>query len=86
VGARIALLAESSDVSYRAGVITGRLIFLVFVPVLLLAAIYWLSGRSGSTPIPFRRAITRWWVWVGGLAVGIVLLLTLAFLVAVNSG
>jgi uncharacterized membrane protein YdcZ (DUF606 family) len=81
-----ALLAASSDVSYRAGVITGRLFFLIFVPVVLLALIYWLSGRSGSTPMSFGHAITRWWVWVAGLLLGIVLLLTLAFLIAANSG
>ncbi|HET9849341.1 MAG TPA: hypothetical protein VFR68_12410 [Candidatus Dormibacteraeota bacterium] len=80
------LLAASSDFSYRAGVIAGRLILLIFLPVLLLALIYWLSGRSGPTPIPFRRAITRWWVWVAGLLLGIVLLLTLAFLIAANGG
>ena len=80
------MLASSSDVSYRAGVIAGRLILLIFVPVLLLALIYWLSGRSGPTPMTFRHAITRWWVWVAGLLLGIVVLLTLAFLIAANSG
>lgn len=80
------MLADSSDVAYRAGLITGRLILLIFLPVLLLALIYWLSGRSGPTPMSFRHAITRWWVWVAGLLLGIVMLLTLAFLIAVNGG
>ena len=55
------------------------------MPVLVLAVIYWLSGRSGPAPISFGRAITRWWVWVGGLGLGIMLLLTLAYLIAVNT-
>lgn len=80
------MLADSSDVAYRAGLITGRLILLIFLPVLLLALIYWLSGRSGPMPMSFRYAITRWWVWVAGLLLGIVTLLTLAFLIAVNGG
>ena len=78
-------LADSSSLSYRTGYITGRLLFLVLVPVLLLALIYWMSGRSGPAPMSFSHAISRWWVWVGGLLLGIVLLLTLAFLIAVNT-
>jgi hypothetical protein len=79
-----AFLASSSDVSYRAGRIAGRLIFLVVVPVFTIALIYWLAGRSGPTPMPFSRAISRWWVWVSGLLVGIVLLLTVAFALAAS--
>jgi hypothetical protein len=76
------VLVDTSSVSYRAGRITGRLIFLVLVPVFAIALIYWLSGRSGPTPMPFSHAISRWWVWVAGLLTGFVLLLTLAFSLA----
>jgi hypothetical protein len=78
-------LADSSDLSFRAGRITGRLIYLAIVPVFVIALIYWRSGRKGPTPMPFSHAISRWWVWVAGLLIGFVLLLVLAFSLAAGS-
>jgi uncharacterized membrane protein YdcZ (DUF606 family) len=75
-------LLDSSSTSYYAGRIAGRLIFLVVLPVFVIALIYWLTGRTGPTPMRFSHAVSRWWVWVAGLLAGIVLLLTLSFSLA----
>lgn len=76
MGALVAL--DSSSASYQAGRIVGRLIYLALIPVLVIAFIYWLSGRSRPQPMPFSHAISRWWVWVAGLLTGIVLLTVIA--------
>lgn len=74
----LAIALDSDSTSYRIGLVTGRLIFLVIVPVFVIALIYWLSGRSRPQPMRFSHAISRWWVWVVGLVSGFVLLLALS--------
>jgi uncharacterized membrane protein YdcZ (DUF606 family) len=74
----LAIALDSDSTSYRIGLVTGRLLFLVFIPVFVIALIYWLSGRSRPQPMPFSHAISRWWVWVVGLVSGFVLLLALS--------
>jgi len=78
----LAVLADSYSIGERAGRITGRLIWLAVLPVLVIALIYWRSGRSRPTPMPFSHAISRWWIWVVGLLTGLVLLVILAFVLA----
>ena len=68
--------------SYTAGRMVGRLLYLALIPVFVLALIYWLTGRSRPQPMPFSHAISRWWVWVSGLLIGVILLLALALAVS----
>jgi len=68
--------------SYRAGYVVGRLFYLALVPVFVIALIYWMSGRSRPEPMHFSHAISRWWVWVGGLLTGLLLLVAVGFAVA----
>jgi hypothetical protein len=74
-------LADTNSTSYQAGRVVGRLFWLAVVPVLVIALIYWLSGRSRPQPMPFSHAISRWWVWVVGLLTGLLLLTIFGFVV-----
>lgn len=68
--------------SYTAGRLIGRLLYLALIPVFVIALIYWRTGRSGPQPRSFSHAISRWWVWVSGLLIGIILLVALGFALA----
>jgi uncharacterized membrane protein YdcZ (DUF606 family) len=76
------LAADTTSTSYRAGYVVGRLFYLALVPVLVIALIYWLSGRSRPQPMRFSHAISRWWVWVVGLLAGFLLLIVLGVALA----
>ena len=78
----LAVLADSYSTSERAGRIAGRLLWLAILPVFVIALIYWLSGRSRPQPMPFSHAISRWWVWVGGLLIGFLLVVVIGFALA----
>jgi hypothetical protein len=77
-----ALAGDSSSGAYRAGQVAGRFFYLAFVPVFLIALVYWLSGRTRPQPMPFSHAISRWWVWVAGVVTGLLLLTGLGFALA----
>jgi hypothetical protein len=77
-----AVILDSYNTSREAGRIAGRLIFLIVIPVFVIAFIYWLTGRSRPQPRTFGHAITRWWVWVVGLVTGFVLLVGLGYALA----
>lgn len=64
-------MADEASRGYQAGRFAGRLFYLAIIPVLAVALIYWLSGRSRPQPMPFSHAISRWWVWVLGLLAGL---------------
>ncbi len=85
VGARrlhLYVMADDASLGYRAGRFAGRLFYLAIIPVFVIAWIYWLSGRSRPHPMPFSHAISRWWVWVGGLVTGLLLLVAVGFALA----
>ena len=76
------LAADTTSTSYRAGQVAGRLFYLALVPVFVIAWIYWMNGRSRPEPMRFSYAISRWWVWLVGLLVGLLLLVVLGFALA----